>query len=129
MRVVLADDSVLLREGAARLLTEAGLEVVAQAGDADELLALVDQLHPDVAVVPDGFDEIAAFGVSRHDGRSVTAAFEQATAVDKRDVPILQFLVVASKASLRQDRCDAFIKKFCSIFGAGSAGEQKRNDD
>jgi DNA-binding NarL/FixJ family response regulator len=51
MRVVLADDSVLLREGVARLLTEAGLDVVAQAGDADDLLRKVGAHKPDVAIV------------------------------------------------------------------------------
>jgi DNA-binding NarL/FixJ family response regulator len=51
MRVVIADDSVLLREGLARLLTEAGFEVVAQAGDGQELLAQVDAQRPDVAIV------------------------------------------------------------------------------
>jgi DNA-binding NarL/FixJ family response regulator len=51
MRVVLADDSVLLREGIARLLAEAGLEVVAQAGDAADLLRKVNAHRPDVAVV------------------------------------------------------------------------------
>jgi DNA-binding NarL/FixJ family response regulator len=39
IRIVLADDSVLLREGIARLLVEGGFDVVAQAGDATELLA------------------------------------------------------------------------------------------
>src|SRR5882757_1086646 len=38
LRVVIGEDDVLLREGIARLLTEAGLEVVAQAGDAEDLL-------------------------------------------------------------------------------------------
>lgn len=51
MRVVVADDSMLTREGLVRLLTEAGMEVVGQAADARSLLALVDQFHPDVAVV------------------------------------------------------------------------------
>ena len=51
MRVVLADDSLLLREGVARLLEEAGLEVVAQAGDADDLLRKVGAHKPDVAIV------------------------------------------------------------------------------
>ncbi|HEV7810602.1 MAG TPA: response regulator transcription factor [Candidatus Limnocylindrales bacterium] len=50
LRVVLADDSILLREGIARLLAEAGFSVVAQAGDADELLAAVREHHPDVAI-------------------------------------------------------------------------------
>jgi DNA-binding NarL/FixJ family response regulator len=51
MRVVLADDSMLLREGVARLLEEAGLEVVAQAGDAEDLLRKVGAHKPDVAIV------------------------------------------------------------------------------
>jgi DNA-binding NarL/FixJ family response regulator len=51
MRVVVADDSVLLREGVARLLQEAGHEVVGQAGDADDLMRKVRAHKPDLAVV------------------------------------------------------------------------------
>src|SRR5918994_4296172 len=51
MRVVLADDSVLLREGVARLLEDAGFEVVAQSGIAEDLLRHVPMYKPDVAVV------------------------------------------------------------------------------
>lgn len=51
MRIVVADDAVILREGLARLLTEAGFEVAGLAGDAEELFELVEQLHPDVAIV------------------------------------------------------------------------------
>ena len=51
LRIVLADDSLLLREGIARLLAEAGFEVVAQAGDADDLLSAVRANRPDVAIV------------------------------------------------------------------------------
>jgi DNA-binding NarL/FixJ family response regulator len=51
MRVVLADDSLLLREGVARLLEEAGLDVVAQAGDAEDLLRKVGAHKPDIAIV------------------------------------------------------------------------------
>ena len=51
MRVVLADDSLLFREGLARLLEDADVEVVGQASDATGLLALVDSSAPDVAVV------------------------------------------------------------------------------
>jgi len=57
--VILADDSVLLREGLARILTDAGFEVVGQAGDAPSLVDLVRQQAPDVVVVdlrmPPGF--------------------------------------------------------------------------
>ena len=51
MRVVVADDSVLLREGVVRLLEEHGFEVVGQAGDADDLIRKVKAHKPDVAVV------------------------------------------------------------------------------
>jgi DNA-binding NarL/FixJ family response regulator len=51
VRVVIADDSVLLREGVSRLLAETGFEVVGQAGDVDELLREVAQTAPDVAII------------------------------------------------------------------------------
>jgi DNA-binding NarL/FixJ family response regulator len=51
MRVVVADDEVLLREGLARLLTEMGFEVVGKAGDPDQLLATIRHTHPQVAIV------------------------------------------------------------------------------
>ena len=51
MRVAIAEDSVLLREGLARLLGDAGFEVVGQCGDADELLLKVRSYPPDVAIV------------------------------------------------------------------------------
>jgi DNA-binding NarL/FixJ family response regulator len=51
VRVALADDAAVLREGLSRVLAEAGIEVTAQVSNADELLAAVDELHPDVAVV------------------------------------------------------------------------------
>jgi DNA-binding NarL/FixJ family response regulator len=61
MRVVIGEDSVLRREGIARLLAEAGLEVVAQAGDAEELVRKVRAHKPDVAVIdirmPPGYSD------------------------------------------------------------------------
>lgn len=51
MRVAIAEDSVLLREGVARLLGEAGLDVVAQCGNADDLLVEVRNDRVDVAIV------------------------------------------------------------------------------
>jgi DNA-binding NarL/FixJ family response regulator len=51
VRVVIADDSRLLREGIASFLRGEDIEVVAQAGDPDELLAAVDEHEPDVAIV------------------------------------------------------------------------------
>ena len=62
MRVVIADDAVLLREGAARLLEDAGFDVVGQAGDAEDLLRKVRAHKPDVAIIdvrmpPDNSDD------------------------------------------------------------------------
>jgi DNA-binding NarL/FixJ family response regulator len=51
MRVVLADDSILLREGIARLLEDAGFDVVGQCENADQLLLKVRSYKPDVAIV------------------------------------------------------------------------------
>jgi DNA-binding NarL/FixJ family response regulator len=51
MRVVIADDAPLIREGVARLLIDNDVEVIGQVGDADALLRTVRDLHPDVALV------------------------------------------------------------------------------
>ena len=51
MRIVIAEDTVLLREGLAGLLEDAGHEVVARVGDAEALLAVVAEHQPELAVV------------------------------------------------------------------------------
>src|SRR3954452_4094634 len=71
MRVVVAEDAVLLREGIVRLLTENEMEVVGQAGDAEDLLRKVGAHKPDVAIVDirmppgDGDDGLQAAKVIR----------------------------------------------------------------
>ena len=62
MRVVIADDAAIIREGAARLLEDAGFDVVGQAGDAEDLLRKVRAHKPDVAIIdvrmpPDNVDD------------------------------------------------------------------------
>ena len=62
MRVVIADDAALIREGVARLLTDAGIDVIGKAEDADRLMELVERRQPDVAIVdikmpPTGTDD------------------------------------------------------------------------
>jgi DNA-binding NarL/FixJ family response regulator len=51
VRVVIADDAMLIREGTARLLEQAGVEVVGTADDARKLMRLVATEHPDVAII------------------------------------------------------------------------------
>lgn len=90
VRVVLADDSVLLREGLVRLLTEAGFEIAGQCGTADELLALVRATLPDVAVVdirmpPTHTNEglLAADAIrSEHRGRVAVLVLSQYVEID-----------------------------------------------
>jgi DNA-binding NarL/FixJ family response regulator len=50
-RVIVADDDVLLREGVASLLERSGIEVVGQAGDAEQLMTLVRELRPELVLV------------------------------------------------------------------------------
>ena len=61
MRAVIAEDSVLLRIGVVRVLEMAGFEVVSEVGDAEALLAAVEEHRPDIAVVdvrmPPGFTD------------------------------------------------------------------------
>jgi DNA-binding NarL/FixJ family response regulator len=72
LRVVVGEDDVLMREGIVRLLAEAGLEVVGQAGDADDLLRKALAHRPDIAIVdvqmpPHGGDDglVAAIELRR----------------------------------------------------------------
>jgi DNA-binding NarL/FixJ family response regulator len=51
VRVVIGEDSLLLREGIARVLEASGIDVVGLAGDYDELIAAVAEAKPDLAVV------------------------------------------------------------------------------
>ena len=51
MRVVIADDEVLVRDGLARLLEDAGVEVVGRCANAPSLMRAVDSWHPDIAIV------------------------------------------------------------------------------
>lgn len=78
MRVVIADDELLLRDGLERLLTESGIEVVGKAGDAEQLLRRVALTRPDVAIVdikmpPTHTDEGLAAAVQIRDEYPATA--------------------------------------------------------
>lgn len=84
LRIAVADDSLLLRHGLVNLLTSRGMEVVAEAGDGDELMAAVREHDPDLAIVdirmpPTGTDEglQAAAELSRsHPGVAVLVLSE-----------------------------------------------------
>jgi DNA-binding NarL/FixJ family response regulator len=129
MRVVVGEDSVLLREGIVRLLSESGLEVVGQAGDAEDLLRKVGAHRPDVVIAdirmpPDNTDDglRAAIEIREHHpgtGVLVLSAYvEEAYALE----------LVADDASgigyLLKDRVadvDAFVDAVRRVGDGGSA--------
>ena len=93
MRVVVADDSVLLREGLVRLLAEAGTDVVAAVGDAPALMDAAVTHRPDVAVV-----DIRMPPTMTDDG--LTAAVEARAAVPSMGVLLLSAYVERSYADV-----------------------------
>ena len=103
MRVIVADDSVLLREGVVRLLEEGGFEVVAQAGDADDLLRKTFAHKPDVAVVdvrmpPTHTDDGLKAAIDYAISAELTYPPELAKVADIRDLRISVPLKYAGEA-------------------------------
>jgi DNA-binding NarL/FixJ family response regulator len=129
MRVVLADDSVLLREGVARLLEEAGIEVVAQSGDADDLLRKVQAHRPDVAVVdvrmpPTHTDEGLRAAATIRESHPETGVLVLSAYIDEG--PALELLSdsAAGLGYLLKDRVgdiDAFVDAVRRVADGGSA--------
>jgi DNA-binding NarL/FixJ family response regulator len=87
---VIADDDVLLRAGLASLLERSGFEVVGQAGDGVELLALVGEHHPDLVIVD-----------IRMPPSHTTEGLEAAVAI-RRDFPEIGILVLSAHVEVEQ---------------------------
>jgi DNA-binding NarL/FixJ family response regulator len=129
MRVVLADDSVLLREGVARLLEEAGIQVVGQSGDADDLLRKVHAHKPDVAVVdvrmpPTHTDEGLRAAAAIRESHPETGVLVLSAYIDEG--PALELLSdsAAGLGYLLKDRVgdiDAFVDAVRRVADGGSA--------
>jgi DNA-binding NarL/FixJ family response regulator len=129
MRVVLADDSVLLREGVARLLEDAGMEVVGQAGDADDLLRKVNAHKPDVAVIdvrmpPTHTDEGLRAAAAIRDAHPQTGVLVLSAYIDEG--PALELLSDSAEGLgyLLKDRVgdvDGFVDAVRRVGDGGSA--------
>jgi DNA-binding NarL/FixJ family response regulator len=129
MRVVVAEDSVLLREGIARLLSEHGFEVVAQSGDAEDLVRKVGAHKPDVAVVdirmpPTNTDDGLRAALKIRDSHPGTGVLVLSAYVEEA----YAFELVAESAAglgyLLKDRVadvDAFVDAVRRVGGGGSA--------
>ena len=129
MRVVIAEDDALLREGLALLLRAEGVDVVAAVGDAEELLAAVDEHRPDVAIVdvrmpPTHTDEgIRAAVTARHRQPQLavlvlSAYVEQAFAADllRGGARGLGYLLKE-----RVGRVEQFLEALHRVAGGGTA--------
>ncbi|GAA3286106.1 MULTISPECIES: response regulator [Dactylosporangium] len=101
MRVVVADDSVLLREGLVRLLTESGHEVLAAVGDGPSLVEAVVEHRPDVAIVDVRMPP-------SHTDEGLRAAVEARSRVPKTPILVLsQYVEVSYADDLLADRAGA----------------------
>ena len=82
MRIVIAEDSVLLREGIVRLLTDSGHQVVAAVSNGPDLIAAIERERPDISIVdvrmPPGFqDEGLRAAIEAGDTSAVRTAVEE----------------------------------------------------
>jgi DNA-binding NarL/FixJ family response regulator len=129
IRTVIADDSVLLRDGVVRLLTDEGFDVVAAVGDADALLDAVVEHEPELCIVdvrmpPTHTDEGLRAAIEirrRHPGVAVLVLSQY---VEERYAGDLLTGVVAGVGYLLKDRVinvDDFLAALRRVAGGGSA--------
>ncbi len=129
MRVVIAEDEVLLREGLAAILTARSIEVMAQVGDADSLKSAVSALQPDVAIVdvrmpPNWQDEGARAAVEIRAEHPSVGVLLLSQAVETRHALALLRSERGGFGYLLKDRVlavDDFVDSLRRIAGGGSA--------
>jgi DNA-binding NarL/FixJ family response regulator len=129
VRVIVADDSVLLRDGVVRLLTDSGFDVVAAVGDADALLDAVTEHDPDLCIVdvrmpPTHTDEglRAAIEIRRRSPHIAVLVLSQY--VEERYAGELLAGDVSGVGYLLKDRVidvDDFLSSLRRVAGGGSA--------
>jgi DNA-binding NarL/FixJ family response regulator len=129
MRVVVAEDSVLLREGIVRLLTERGFDVVGQAGDAHDLLRKVGAHKPDAVVAdirmpPDNTDDGLRAAIEIRKRHPDTGVLVLSAYVEEAYAMELVSDTAAGLGYLLKDRVadvDAFIDALRRVAEGGSA--------
>lgn len=129
MRVVIAEDSVLLRAGLVRVLEESGIEVVEAVGDAEQLLAAVDRHLPDLALLdvrmPPGFsDEGVRAALVIRSSWPETAVLLLSQYVEEQYAADLLTTNTASIGYLLKDRVadvEEFIEALNRVAGGGTA--------
>jgi DNA-binding NarL/FixJ family response regulator len=129
MRVVIAEDEVLLREGLSALLTVRGVEIVAKVGDATALRSAVSSLYPDLAIIdvrmpPSWTDEGAQAAVEIRAQHPSVAVLLLSQAVETRHALALVRTGQGGFGYLLKDRVlavDDFIDSMHRVAGGGSA--------
>jgi DNA-binding NarL/FixJ family response regulator len=124
-----AEDSVLLREGIARLLDDRGFEVVGKAGDADDLMRKVGAHHPDIAVVdirmpPTNTDDGLRAALRIREEHPATSVLVLSAYVEEAYALELVSESAAGLGYLLKDRVadvDAFVDAVERVAGGGSA--------
>ena len=129
MRIVIAEDSVLLREGITRLLAEYGHEVVAAEGDATRLLAVVTHHQPDLVIVdvrmpPTHTDEGLRAAVELRTQRPATPVLVLSQYVEERYATELLALGTVGVGYLLKERVAdvrEFVEAACRVADGGTA--------
>jgi DNA-binding NarL/FixJ family response regulator len=129
MRIVIAEDSVLLREGITRLLAEYGHEVVAAEGDATRLLAVVTHHQPDLVIVdvrmpPTHTDEGLRAAVELRTQRPATPVLVLSQYVEERYATELLALGTVGVGYLLKERVAdvrEFVEAACRVASGGTA--------
>ena len=129
MRIVIAEDSVLLREGITRLLAEYGHEVVAAEGDATRLLAVVTHHQPDLVIVdvrmpPTHTDEGLRAAVELRTQRPATPVLVISQYVEERYATELLALGTVGVGYLLKERVAdvrEFVEAACRVADGGTA--------
>ena len=146
MRAIVADDTALLREGVARILESAGIEVVGKAADADDLMRKVRAHRPDVAIVdirmpPDNTDDGLRAAVAIREELPETGVLVLSQYVEEEYAVELVASTAVGVGYLLKDRVadvDRFVDSVRRVAEGGSAldpevvsqlvGRQRRDD-
>jgi DNA-binding NarL/FixJ family response regulator len=129
LRAIVADDSVLLRDGVVRLLQDAGIDVVAAVGDAESLLAAVAESRPDLAIIdvrmpPTHTDEGIRAALAIRRGHPGVAVLVLSQYVEERYAAELLSGDTAGVGYLLKDRVvdiDDFVASVRRVAAGGSA--------
>jgi two-component system, NarL family, response regulator NreC len=118
LRVMLADDHRLVRQGLARIVREGGCEVVAEAEDGREAVRLVSELQPRVAVVDVGMPVLNGIDATRQIVRQSPSTAVLILSMHVEDVYVVQALQAGAKGYMLKDAADTALMD--AIFSVAS---------